>query len=818
MKAFKHIKFIVGILSAVVFTERASAQFMPVVYDNNYGKTYQFTMAAADFQNGDVVIAGTEAESMLLVWLDREGEPRFSKRFASTEFSEITSIEAIDDERVLVVGSCALAPRETSGATGRAMVIDSRGTVLRSVSVGDNGATLSAGRLLPNGTLILAGSTPSAGERSGMVCKVDASGKIVYTYVASTGELCEWFDVHGSRTEYVNAAFTSVNKEGSSVIRLDDLGKPYFITVLPDPTFKIEKMVNGYENDLFLVGQGQQSGGAVIKIRQEGDIVFERRIVPASADSRLDHMILCPSGEVLVGGNDSQNTYFTLLRNDGTVVATNMGDGVVSAMAVNPANGDCLVSTYSAADGRGRIVKTSRQGYRLYDKVTAANYNTMFINANGDLLLGSSQTGRLSMLSALGELLFDRYVIENTPSQFADVYLPTTGEALFLGADSRIAKLAHGVYVSDILVNKPINGHVSATFTVTVSGYSFSKEGSPLPVSVAYRTRPISATEGVNFNAVAGTISFVPSADGSDRYLNKFTVEVPVNANDFLEGSRTFALDLSDIKHSYLIKSSSVATIADQPAIVKVIGITPGIEGEKDIVYELGIFKRDDTRLTNRTAADIVVDGIYGTGSSDNLDFDMGRKPRLTIASGRHSGTFHVETFEDTRYESVKTVVVNFDIIHAMSDTDVSFGASQISCSGMLYDQAAMVAIESLGDRIKRTNDVVNGLFKISLIRASDGALLTNNSGADIILDASISEASTARHGEDFVVTNAHSLRIAGDGRSSTVNLNGLVLYTPATDPKSVVVTLRGVQAGAQAGPLSIAKDKDTAQFKILNN
>jgi hypothetical protein len=359
---------------------------------------------------------------------------------------------------------------------------------------------------------------------------------------------------------------------------------------------------------------------------------------------------------------------------------------------------------------------------------------------------------------------------------------------------------------------------VSATFTVTVSGYSFSKEGSPLPVSVAYRTRPLSASEGVNFDAVAGTISFVPSADGSDRYLNKFTVEVPVSANDLLEGSRTFALDLSEVKHSYLIKSSSTATIVDQPAIVKVIGVTPGIEGDKDIVYELGIFKRDDTRLMNRTAADIVVDGIYGTGSADELDYDTGRMPRLTIASGSHSGTFNVTTLQDTRYEAVKTVVLNFETIHAMSDTDVSFGASRISCSGMLYDQAAMVAIESLGDRIKRSGDVVNGLFRISLVRARDGALLTNNSGSDIALDASISDESTARYGEDFVVTNAHSLRIAGDGRSSAVNLNGLVLYTPGTDPKSVVVTLRGVQSGTHAGPLHIAADKDTARFKIHSN
>lgn len=52
----------------------------------------------------------------------------------------------------------------------------------------------------------------------------------------------------------------------------------------------------------------------------------------------------------------------------------------------------------------------------------------------------------------------------------------------------------------------------------------------------------------MNFDPVAGTLSFIPATDGSDRYVSKFTVEVPVNANDLLEGDRVFALDLSDVK------------------------------------------------------------------------------------------------------------------------------------------------------------------------------------------------------------------------------------------------------------------------------
>ena len=119
--------------------------------------------------------------------------------------------------------------------------------------------------------------------------------------------------------------------------------------------------------------------------------------------------------------------------------------------------------------------------------------------------------------------------------------------------------------------------------------------------------------------------------------------------------------------------------------------------------------------LTNATRANIVIDGIYGKGTADQLDFDMGRLPRLTIQPDMHSGQYRVQTKEDTRYESVKSVVIDFSQIYAMSDTDVHFSSSVLSCKGELYDQPALVAIESLGD-FGRKNNVVSGFFKVSLL------------------------------------------------------------------------------------------------------
>lgn len=816
MKSLRIKILAIGLVLSLGYAKTASAQFMPVVYDNVYGKGNLFTTATADFQSGDVVMSNVTEGRIVITWLDREGKSRFAKRFNSDEISSVSQIIPISEDMVMIVGQRKAAERDKSGQTGRAVMLNIKGGIERSITVGENGTNIKNGQLLTNGNLILSGSTPNPkGGTSAYICKVSPKDKLVYSYTAAVGEECRWFNVMGSRTEYLNAAFTSRSKEGCSVVRLDENGKPYFITTLPDPTFRIEQMTSSLEGDIYLVGQGNQVGGAVIKIRPEGDIVFQKQIVPATSATKLDKLILCPTGELLVGGNDTQNAYFALLRADGTELSSNVDRGVVAGIANNPTSGDCIVSLYSAGQ-QGKIIKLSKEGRRLYEKLSAANYTSLRINMNGDLLMAATETGRLTMLSNLGELLFDRFVIENNPQQFADVYLPQNGEVVFATQDSRVAKLAHGVYVGDILVNKPINGYATATFTVTLSGYAYSGEGAPIPVTVSYATKPISASEGVNYDPVAGTLSFVPSTDGSNRYLNKFDVEVPVKANDLLEGERTFALDLSNVKNSYLIRPSSVAAIEDQAAIVKLISTTAGLEGQTDVGFMLGLFKTNGVALTNATKADIVIDGNYGKGTADRLDFDMGRMPRLVIAAGQHSGEFKVMTLEDTRYESMKSVVIDFNKIFAMSDTHVSFGASMLSCTGDLYDQAAVVTIESLGDHTK-LNNALSGFFKASLHRAKDGALLTNNSGGDIFLNVDVNDNGSAKQGVDFVLSNAHDLRIWGDDKSSAVNLNGMVLYTQSQDQKTVAVTLKGVRSGDKAGKLSVSTDKSSAQFTITN-
>lgn len=803
---------------AIVFASQSmTAQFMPVVYDNTYGKSYGFTDACADFQNGDIVTVGTDEGYVILSWVDRVGETRFSKRFGSGDLASVNRVIALGEDKVLLVGSRAVSDKDKNRKAGRALVINVKGVVERTISVGDGGTELTNGQIMSNGNIVLSGHTRNAaGGKSGFISKVSADNKEIYTYVPAVGGTCDWFNIMGSRTEFINVGFSAVDGKGSTVIRLDAKGKPFFITTLSDPTFRIENMTSDVNGEIYLVGQGASVGGVAVKIRTEGDIVFERQIVPATAQTRLNNLIVYPTGELMVGGSDSSDAYFALLRSDGTQLTSYRERGHLSGMMNNTANGDCYVSVYNPSLKQGRMVKFSSQGHRLFEKMTSADYTSLLINVNGDVLMASPQSGRLSMLSNFGELLFDRFVVENTPQQFSHAILPSTGEAFFVSGGNRIAKLAHGLYISDITVSKPINGQSTAVFTVTLSGYSFNREGSPVPVTVGYSTSPITAAVGVNYESVSGTLSFVPSADGGDRYLNKAIVEVPIMANDLLEGNRTFALNLAGADNSYLIKPSSVATIKDQPAIVRMINTTPGTEGENDVVFELGLFKTNGTKLTNATRSEVVVEGLYGNGTADKLDFDMARTPRFIIPAGKHSGSFNVLTLEDMRYESVKTVVLSLNNISAMSDTDVSFGSNILLCTGQIYDQPAYVTIESLGDHTK-LNNVISGLYKVTIVRAKDDVPLVNCSGADVVVTPQVNDEGTAKQGTDFVFSNAHDLRIWGDDKSSAVNLNGMVLYSPDRGVKSVSVSLKDVKGGPDAGKLQVHPTKNSARFRIVN-
>ncbi|MDU1891379.1 MAG: Calx-beta domain-containing protein [Dysgonomonas sp.] len=806
---------LICVLLIGLFVSKANAQYMPVVYDRTYGEGVQYQhMCPAS--GGEVVLVGNKDEVTTVSWIKREGEILYS-RSLPTGFTTVNNVYYIDNNRILIIGQAPalILKKKTNRVAGRAVVVDNTGNVVTDVYLGEDGSDLYCGKVLRDGSLILGGFEPKTGGlRAGMLGKVDSKGRVVYKFVSDEGGPCVGFEVLGSSTEYVHAAFSGEDGALASVVRIDHKGKPFFVTNLPDRGFHINKLVTSPDDHIFLIGNSVSAGGRILKIRAEGDIVFNKEIVPVTELSTLDHLFIANNGNVLVGGNGGYKCYYSLLRSDGTDLQKYILNGRISGMGMDPVTGESVVVGFDSDRGRGTIIGLAKDGRQIYQKSTDGNFDRTQISSNGTFL-ASTATGRVCMISNMGETLFDRQATEDRLSMFDDVNFTSSGDILFKGMNNRLVKLGHGIYVSDVRINKPVNGYTTAFFTVTLTGYSTTEQGVPVPVTVEYNTKEGTATETNNYTPVKGSLSFVPANDGATRYMIKQDVEVPIKANNLMEGRKLFEMRLANVSQSYLVKPIGVGTIEDQEVLVKMVSTLDGQEDKQDVVYELGIFKTSGEELVNATGSDIVIEGNYGKGTADALDFDMGVAPRLVIAKGAKTGTFNVKTLSDTRYELPKTVVVDFSKIHAINDANISFESTLLSCAGTIVDQPAMISITSLGDH-GRMNNIVSGFFKVSLLRASDGALLTNATGGDVAVTCSVNSETTATEGKDFVLTNLHDLRIWGDGNRSTVNLNGIVLFDrEKLGAKKLAMEINSVSTPDNSPEILISTEGKVASFTI---
>ncbi|MDR1414766.1 MAG: hypothetical protein LBI96_03055 [Odoribacteraceae bacterium] len=795
---------------------RAGAQSMPVVFDKKYGEKVKLENVC--LLRDEIVIVGKESGlTPFLSWLDRVGEVIYSKTLAG--YSEILQVKQVDETSVLVMGySMQTKPKAKQAiSTARATVFDRQGNIKLDFYLGSEGSSFTTGEALRGGALLLGGYEPISGEKKrGILVKVAPTGEIVYKYASPTGERCAFFEVIGNDAEYLCAAFSSADETGeASVVRLDNAGHPFYTTHLPARGLVFTGLrVSVQDGSAIVIGNSTAEGGIVYKLRPEGDIIFGKTVIPPSGSAYLEHLSVARNGAILLGGNGENKGYISILRGDGTSLYTKAVPGTLAGAAIDPNTAEATVTTFDPTTYRGQFIRVAGTGAVDFERVIDGAFDNIKINNGGEITLLSRREGRVSVYSSFGDPLSGGYIAENKASFYNGTLVAPSGEVVFWDMENRVVKLGHGLYISDVKITKPANGLTTAVFTVNLTGFLTNKEGVPLPVGVAYATRAVTATETDNFTPAKGQLSFIPAKGESSQYSIKQNVEIPIKANNFVEGIKEFQVALSGVTQSYLVKPVGKGIIEDQQAIVKLLRTTDGVENQKDIIYEIGIFKTDGTPLTNATGAGIIFDGSYGEGTADALDFDMGITPRITIPVGKQSGLFGVKTLNDMRYELSKTVVINFDKIHAISGTKVSFESPVLTCVGTVIDQPAMIAATSLGDH-RVDNNVVAGFFNLSLHRASDGALLTNTTGSDILVTFTVDDDASARPGTDFVLTNQHDLRINGNGNHSTVTLSGVVLYNTDEVEKNVRMTVENVREPAGALPVSISPQGQKVSFTI---
>lgn len=817
MEKTKIHRVLIFLLLAMVVSVHMKAQYMPVVFDKSYGTNNKIQIACA-LPEDEMAMVGKEGQTYNLTWLNREGKILFS--LPLTGFTLVNQLSELEGGQVLLVGQSAMdnnKGRKGLSLCGRALIINREGHSTTDIYAGAQGGEFLKGSVLKSGALILAGTEPvGANARQGVIMKVDKAGKMLYQYKNPNSGYCNYFEVLGHTAEYVCAAFSAEKeKEQAAIVRLDDKGKLFYATRLPASKLVISGLnTNITDGSVVLTGHSATHGGVVYKIRPEGDIVFAKTLIPANTGGvNLNRLCVARNGNILVGGTGTR-AYYALLRKDGTSLYSGTADGAVRGVGMNLATGESVVTTYDEKVHRGTFTRIHSSGKAEFSRVVDGNFDQVKIANNGEVLLLSPGEGRVSMYSVSGEKEFDRYITDNKPVAYNQALIAASGEVIFLSGNSRVVKLGHGLYVSDVKITKPVNGTVTAVFTITLTGYATTSGGAPMPVSVDYSTREVSASVANNFVPVKGRLCFTPSRGTVDRYLVKQDIEVPIKSNNLIEGIKEFELLLSNVQQSYIVKPVGKAVIEDQQSLVKLVRTERGEEGRKDIVYELGLFKTDGTPLINATGANIIVDGNYGEGTADALDFDMSIMPRVVFTNGMQKGVFNVKTLEDTRYELPKTVIVNFNKIYNLSGSNVGFDGELLSCSGSVTDQPAMVAISSLGDH-RINNNIVSGFFTASLLRASDRALQVNATGSDIVVNCAVLPDATAKEGKDFVFTNLHDIRISGDGNHSSANVNGVVLFSTDALEKQVKLKIKSVNHPSGAQPVLVWGTKNTAEFTI---
>ncbi|MEG0455291.1 MAG: hypothetical protein RR559_08115, partial [Bacteroides sp.] len=250
---------------------------------------------------------GKEGQKYNLTWADRVGEVVFSLPLIG--FTTVNQVKELDDNKLLLVGQSVVnnaKGRKGITLSGRAVIIDRGGRMVLNLYIGSQGSDLLNGALLRSGSLMLSGTEPmGTNGRQGVILKVDKAGKVLYEYKHAESGYCDLFDVLGNSTEYVCAAFSAgKEKEKAAIVRLDDKGKPFYITTLPSGQFKVTGMqANINDGSVIVIGNATANGGIVYKLRPEGDIVFAKTLIPTTQEgvANLNHLMVGRNGNILVG-------------------------------------------------------------------------------------------------------------------------------------------------------------------------------------------------------------------------------------------------------------------------------------------------------------------------------------------------------------------------------------------------------------------------------------------------------------------------------------------------------------------------------------
>ena len=200
----------------------------------------------------------------------------------------------------------------------------------------------------------------------------------------------------------------------------------------------------------------------------------------------------------------------------------------------------------------------------------------------------------------------------------------------------RLMSATPAVSVGDLTIVEGNAGTQNALVSVSLSTASNKS------VAVSFRTEGGTATAGVDFQAVSGTLTFAP---GQTRK----TIAVPITGDRTVEANETFNLRLLSTTRGKIADGLGVVTIVDDEPRVS-ISDASDLEGcgcggvTTPLTFTVSLSTAYDQAVTvGYATADVtatVADGDYAAAAGT-----------LTFAPGETSKTITIEVFGDTAVE-----------------------------------------------------------------------------------------------------------------------------------------------------------------------
>ncbi|MCA9169466.1 MAG: S8 family serine peptidase, partial [Planctomycetales bacterium] len=346
-----------------------------------------------------------------------------------------------------------------------------------------------------------------------------------------------------------------------------------------------------------------------------------------------------------VNATIADNLALATILNDDVDVDISVADVFVSETDSGFAFADFVVTLSTASSNAITVDYQTTQD--------SATEGDDYVLTGGTLTYAAGETVKTIQVPIFGDTL-----PELNETFFLDLSNPTNATLVDSQATGMIINNDPLVAASigDISVEEGNLGFTVATFTVSLSGVS------GVTVVIPYSSSAGTATSGVDYLDVAGSLSFAPGETSK-------TIQMLVTGDVQSEAAETFTVELANPTNATLDFASAEATILNDDTFI-LIGDTLVIE--QDDVNSVLSFP---ITLSSPNPATVTVNYVTQSGSATSSSDFVAASGTVTFAPGETEHVINVTVLADTEIEGDETVVLNLqNPVNALLDRNTAEG------------------------------------------------------------------------------------------------------------------------------------------------